>query len=482
MTIRRLTSLLAATAAIAIVLLAAASPASSHPLGNFTVNRFARIEVSAGVVRVYYVLDEAEIPAFQERDAVAADRDGFLARRVQELARGLDLTVDGERLALSPVDRSLDQPPGQGGLRTLRVAAVFAAPLPERRTDQPHELRFEDGNEPDRLGWREIVAVARGDAEITSSSVPSDDISDELRDYPENLLQAPLDLRRAELAFSPGSETVEALPVPSSTAGVTRGGGAFASLITRQDLTPVVVLGLLGSGLALGAGHALLPGHGKTVMAAYLVGTRGRPFDAVALGAIVSIMHTASVLALGVVLFQVNRTARIDRYYPALTAVSGALAVGLGLWLFVTRARRARARRQHEHAHAHGHHHHHHDHHHGPGGHTHDLPEDVAPLSRRGLVLLATSGGIVPSPSAVVVVVSAFSLGRAALGLSLIAAFSVGLAATLTIVGLALVFGRDLAERRMPDRALRLLPLAGAVALMGFGGVLLVRGLSGWTT
>ncbi len=119
-----------------------------------------------------------------------------------------------------------------------------------------------------------------------------------------------------------------------------------------------------------------------------------------------------------------------------------------------------------------------HHHHHGPGGHTHELPDDVAPLSRRGLILLATSGGIVPSPSAVIVVVAAFSLGRIALGLTLIAAFSIGLAATLTAVGLALVFGRSVLERRFPSRSFRYLPLAGAVMLIVAGGVLAAEGLA----
>jgi ABC-type nickel/cobalt efflux system permease component RcnA len=155
--------------------------------------------------------------------------------------------------------------------------------------------------------------------------------------------------------------------------------------------------------------------------------------------------------------------------------------------------RAGRAHGDHDHDHDHDHdpaaEHHHHDghdhvhatghHHHGPGGHTHTLPADVAPLSRRGLVVLATSGGVVPSPSAVIVVVSAFSLGRAALGLSLIAAFSVGLAVTLTGVGLALVLGRSVIERRWPNRSLRLLPVFGAVALVVLGAALALNGVRG---
>jgi nickel/cobalt exporter len=509
--------------------------ASAHPLGNFTVNRYARIEVSAGRIRVYYVLDEAEIPAFQDRGALNSDRSGFLRSRVDEIARNLSLAIDGSKLTLRSEARSLNMPPGQGGLNTLRVGAIYSAVLPSARPDQRYQLRFTDRNQPERIGWREIVTVARGDARIISSNAPDRDVSDELRRYPGNLIQSPLDLRTATVEFTPGSKPAEALPVPASAGAPVRSGGSFANLITRQHLNPVALAGMYGLALLVGAGHAILPGHGKTVMAAYLVGTKGRPVDAVLLGVIVSLMHTFSVLALGLILFKVSRSVSVERIYPQLTAVSGVLAMAFGGWLFASRARvirrsqaAARGRRkssgdhqhdgpgvsgdvpdpvhgpntplvavasaqeahnvgQHDHSsHAHNSDDHHHDHgpfghSHGAGGHTHELPEDVAPLSRRGLVVLATSGGIVPSPSAVIVVVSAFSIGRIVLGLSLIVAFSVGLALTLTLIGLTLVFGRTLIERRWPNRSLRYLPLAGATALIVAGAILALRGLTSIT-
>lgn len=526
-------------AAIAILLVGlAAGPASAHPLGNFTVNRYARIEVSGDVVRVYYVLDEAEIPAFQERRALEAGEARFLRERVAEIGRSLRLTVDGEAVTLEAVESALDQPEGQGGLRTLRVAAIFEATVPDAAEGTSHRLSFTDGNEPGRVGWREIVAVARGSGSITRSDVPDRDVSDELRDYPGDLLQAPLDRREATISYVAAGSNAAADPLPESSPAPERAGGVFASLVTRQGVTPVVLLGMLGVALAVGAGHALLPGHGKTVMAAYLVGTKGRAVDAVLLGVIVSLMHTASVLVLGLLLFRVGRATSLESYYPALTVASGILAAALGVWLLVGRWRRFQLWRDlHDHDHhddeldapapvhvhpgdahdhgGHGHGHHHPDrdehegshgapgqaatavaasttshllrrrvpspghHHHGPGGHTHELPEDVAPLSRRGLILLATSGGVVPSPTAVVVIVSAFSLGRPALGLGLIGAFSVGLAATLTAVGLTLVFGRQVVERRFSARTLELLPTIGAIALIVLGLVLALRGLTG---
>lgn len=487
---------LLATATIALVLLSAA-PADAHPLGNFTVNRYARVEVSGPTVRIYYVLDQAEIPAFQERRAVAAGEEDFLRRRVADIAEELELRVGGERLALTTVAHRLDQPDGEGGLPTLRVAAIYEASLPAGTG--PRQLTFTDGNEPERLGWREVVAVARGGARLEATDVPTRDVSDELRDYPRALAQAPLDLRSASITFVAGTADAPAAPLPAAATDLDLPGGTFAALITRQGISVGVLAAMVAVAVAVGAGHALLPGHGKTVMAAYLVGTRGRPIDAVLLGVIVSFMHTASVLVLGLVLFRVSRDAELDRWYPALTAVSGLLAAALGLWLLGGRLRRYRLVRAHRaalaehdhhdhdhdhphHGHEHEHEHHHdheHGHHHGPGGHTHELPPDVAPLSRRGLVLLATSGGIVPSPTAVVVVVSAFSLGRVPLGLTLIAAFSIGLAATLTAVGLTLVFGRRVLERHWPGRSLDLLPVLGAAALVFFGLVLTVRGLTG---
>lgn len=479
---RLLLAVLTGSAIVLLALVGSPQAAGAHPLGQFTVNRYARVEVSAGVVRIYYVLDEAEIPAFQERAAVSRDRGGFLRRRVADIASNLELSVDGRSLRLQAKDQSLDQPEGQGGLKTLRVAAVYEASVPSADPDQRRRLEFSDLNEPNRVGWREIVSVARGDARLLDSTAPENDLSDELRSYPGDLLQAPLDLRSVTLTFTPGSERVGALRVPRSAPPPERAGGALAELVTRENLNPGVLVGMLGAAFAVGAGHALLPGHGKTVMGAYLVGTKGRPVDAVLLGVIVSLMHTASVLVLGLVLFRVNRTVALDRVYPALTLVSGILTIALGAWLLVTRSRRLRAARSaaHDHTHDHGQEHghghdHDHGHHHGPGGHTHELPDDVAPLSRRGLIVLATSGGIVPSPSAVIVVVSAFSLGRAALGLTLIAAFSVGLAATLTGVGLSLVFGRSFIERRWPTRSLRALPLIGAGALIVLGLVLVTR-------
>ncbi len=465
------------------VLLVWATPAQAHPLGNFTVNRYARVEVSAGMVRVLYVLDLAEIPAFQERRAVAADADGYARQRAEDIGRGLELTVDDVRLDLVLTERLLQQPPGQGGLSTLRLSALYVAELPSGAADEVHEATFRDTNEPDRIGWREIVVTAEGDAEILRTDAPQTDISDELRAYPPDRLGAPLDQRQATFVFTPGSEPA---PAPALVGRGEANGASdgFAALITRTDLRPAAVAAMLALALGFGAVHAVGPGHGKTVMAAYLVGTTGRPRDAVLLGGIVSLMHTASVLVLGAVLLRVDRSIATEAAYPALTLLSGLAVMAVGTWLLVTRWRRLRtaaAGRSHEHhEHQHdehddgdeGHEGHGHTHAHGGHSHTHELPPEVNPLSWQGLVALGTSGGLFPSPSAVLVLVSAVGLGRAGLGLALLGAFSIGLAATLTAVGLALVYGRSVLQRRFrAPGVVRFLPVAGALALVALGGV-----------
>jgi len=515
---------------VGVLIAAGSSRAEAHPLGNFTVNRYARIELSAGVVRVYYVLDQAEIPTFQDREALEADRTGFERERLAAIGQGLRLTINDQPIALVPVTSLLTTPRGQGGLPTLRLAAIFESTIPVHAENSSLRATFADSNESERVGWRELVVTAAGDTTLSASDAPRQDLSRELRSYPGDLLQAPLDLRRASFTFEPGTEAVAASPLTSPSQAPPRAGGGFAGLITREDLTPLVLAGMLGLGLLFGAGHALAPGHGKTVMVAYLVGTRGRPADAVCLGVAVSAMHTASVLVLALALYQLDRSIAVDRIYPWLTLGSGLFVMGFGVYLVAVRARRVRNSRRivvhgrsaplihatapraelamvgaaqgghdhgslttstgtshHDDGHSHDHHDagHHHDHgapvghHHGGGGHHHELPPDVAPLSRRGLMVLATSGGLVPSPSAVVVLVAAFAAGRSTLGLGLVAAFSVGLAVTLTGIGLALVLGGRVLERRgiRNQRLVQLLPIGGALAIVAVGAVVVVQGI-----
>lgn len=217
-----------------------------------------------------------------------------------------------------------------------------------------------------------------------------------------------------------------------------------------------MLAGALLSAFLLGAAHALTPGHGKTIVAAYLVGSRGRVMDAVLLGAVVTITHTASVFILGLATLYASRSVSLDRIYPVLALLSGALVAGIGVWLLAVRWRGST---EHHHHHDHDHHHHHHD---EPG--------------RGGLLSLGISGGLVPCPEALVVLMISISLRRLGLGLALLVVFSLGLAAVLISIGVAMVMAAP-AVRRLAgeNRFTRALPVASAAVVTLLGIVLVAE-------
>jgi nickel/cobalt exporter len=222
---------------------------------------------------------------------------------------------------------------------------------------------------------------------------------------------------------------------------------------------------LLLAAFGWGALHALSPGHGKAMVAAYLVGTRGTPRHAIALGATVTVTHTIGVFALGVVTLALSQYVLPEDLYPWLTLASGLLVVTIGASVLRARMRRAR----HAHVHAHGHaHHHEHDH-----SHEHDL-------TWRGLLGMGTAAGLIPCPSALVVLLAALSQHEVALGLLLITAFSLGLAATLTGLGLIVVSARRwIPPRLAAGRLAAVLPATSALLIVGVGCVLTARAVPG---
>ncbi len=274
--------------------------ATAHPLGNFTVNHYTRIEPAGDRVRLVYVLDMAEIPTFQEKARLDGGLDRYADARAEELRQNLHLTLNGQPASLRLEQRSLSLPEGQGGLPTLRLDVVYSAELPSGAAT-PVEVVYRDDNEPNRIGWREIVArPGAAGATLDRTSVPSEDVTNELRTYPEDMLNSPVNVREARLAFVPGAAA--ARPVLVTSSGVTvfdRTRSAFAELANGAELTPTFILFALAVAVVLGAAHALQPGHGKTVVAAYLVGSRGTARHAFFLGASVTLTHTAGVYALG---------------------------------------------------------------------------------------------------------------------------------------------------------------------------------------
>jgi ABC-type nickel/cobalt efflux system permease component RcnA len=219
-----------------------------------------------------------------------------------------------------------------------------------------------------------------------------------------------------------------------------------------------------GVALALGALHALAPGHGKTVMAAYLVGQRGSMRQALGIGATVAITHTIGVLALGIVL-TVSQTVAPERLFPVLGAVSGLVLVAIGATL-LRRVLRRPVRHGHHHGHHHGHQHHHHD--------------EPAPMGWRSVIGMGLAGGLVPSPSALLVLLGAVALGRAWFGVILVVAYGLGMAATLVLVGLVLARARTRLERllqgpRLAALATRVIPAAAASVITFLGLSLAIK-------
>jgi nickel/cobalt transporter (NicO) family protein len=431
-------------AVVALALLPAA--ASAHPLGNFSVNHLSEVSVSSDRVDVRYILDEAEIPTFQQRTLADAE---VLERKRVEVDRRLELTVDGRRVELRPAGAgTISHPEGQGGLRTTRVELPLTAAV-----DSPSRVELRDGTFPDRVGWKAVV-VEPGRGTAVRSSAPAEDPTNRLTTYPEDLLESPSDVRGASFDVRPGAGTVEAADGPVGS-GETRAEDGLTKAFSDAASGEGVLIVLLLTAFAWGAIHALSPGHGKAMVAAYLVGTRGTPRHAVALGATVTVTHTIGVFALGAVALLLSQYVLPEQLYPWLNLASGALVLVVGAGVLRSRMRRRRH-----------HHHHHHHHHHAP-------PEE---FSWRGLVAMGASAGLIPCPSALVVLLGAIAQGQIALGMLLIVAFSVGLAATLTALGLGVVYaGKALGRLPVPGRLTAALPTVSALLIVAVGVVLTVQ-------
>ena len=522
----RLTSLLALTGVALTAIVLAPAPALAHPLGNFSISQYTGIRLTPNGIELRYLVDMAEIPTFQEMQDTGIvpepghpSLSGYLARKVDQLRENLSLELDGRRVPLQVESKEIAFPPGAGGLPTLKLRVLYRGVLPRSVPVGLQRLRYRDGNFPGRAGWKEIIAVADDGITVTGRSVPAKDRSQELSDYPTDLLNSPPQTLEAQVVFARGQPAVVAgggppdsaapavglaVPEPLATGSPPRRTAestapqalpgleankqgtprsAFTELVTAKDLNVGVILIALGVSAALGAFHALEPGHGKTVVAAFLVGSRGTAWHAVLLGLIVTASHTAGVYLLGAVTLFASRYVMPERLYPWLGAFSGTVIAVLGFTLFLRRYAQLVTGHTHAHSHEHGHahahdhpdhehdaEHAHHQHAHGHA-HSHPHPGPGGAVTLPGLVGLGISGGIVPCPAALVVLLSALSLNRVGFGLLLIVAFSVGLAVVLIAIGLLMVYAGRVMTRFTGEGPLiqRWLPLASSVVITIFG-------------
>ncbi len=527
----------AALAAVGLILFP--SSASAHPMGNFSISHYTGIRITPDFIELRYIIDMAEIPTFQEmqQSGIAARPDdpsvtAFVASKAAAFAQGLQLSLNGHQLPLRVVSQEVIFPPGAGNLPTMKFGFTYHAESGDDCDSGPCELAYRDTNFPGRAGWKEIVVDAASGKLMTFNSASTQDRSALLSNYPTDLLNSPPQDLEARIVFSR-----ETQPEQSANAGIGNGGkpiansklempaaptvvsqssrsiskslpvpgiddpppieplrleanrqatprNAFTELMRTQKLGIGIVLlaALIAAGL--GAFHALEPGHGKTIVAAYLVGSSGTARHAVLLGMIVTISHTAGVYLLGGVTLYAQKYILPEKIYPFLGVLSGILIAGMGFYLFLQRY--VGGEIAHSHSHGAGVRH-------SDGGfwRTHDQAGEqtdencsapaklVGKVSARQLLVLGITGGIVPCPAALVVLLSAVALHRVGFGLFLILAFSAGLAAVLIAMGLVAVYaGRMMSH--LPTEGLliqRWLPLTSAAMITVLGCVIAVRSL-----
>jgi len=394
----------------------------------------------------------------------------------------ITLTAGGDRLGVEPVSQTASYRPGAGGLRVLRYAAWYRATGADG-IDGATPVQVSVSTYRDRLGWHELVIRGSSGATVADATAGPRDVADELRRYPGGLLKDPLDVTAGSFTWTPGSgpgAVGEQVGDPSS-AVADEGRSALNGLLD-DDLSIGVVVAALLLAMGWGALHSLSPGHGKTMVAAYLVGTRGTARHALILGAFVTVTHTIGVIALGLVTLFASRYILPEDLFPWINLVAALLVVGVGLWAGRGRVAALRRRMAHDRAHRLGHDHDHshghaHGHHHGPGGHTHAPPDD---LSVRSLMAVGVAGGIIPCPSALVLLLGAIALDRVGYGLVLVVAFSLGLAGLLSVIGLLVLYARRFVDRLPLDgRLMAAAPAVSAFLIVALGIVLTVRALPG---
>jgi nickel/cobalt exporter len=483
--------------------------AFGHPMGNFSVSHYARIAVTPERVELTYALDLAEIPTFDLLRSWQLDRSSApeqLQAKAHEQAQVWlnQLQIASAGIPVHPrfVSSQLVISDGAGNLPVARI--TMRAEIPATAGD----LNYEDINFPDRAGWKEIVIVSGSGSTLRHASQTGRDISRALTQYPPDPTLAPPQDLRAQLTWFANTPVVASrhkpsidtkpvvvpipqpkrAPAPASPAAMTAAsappgtvvrGDFLSRLLHQPNITPWMTLLGFAVAFLLGGAHALTPGHGKTIVAAYLVGSRGTLKHAAFLGAMVTFTHTISVFALGLATLFLYRFIMPEKLTQWLGVISGLTIVAVGLWMAFKRLRKT----SHSHPHTQNHHHHH-DHHHHDHNHDHDHGHSHVPseLSWGGLVALGASGGLVPCESALVLLLGAIALQKVGFGILLLLSFSAGLAMVLMAVGAMVLYARNLLperKRSKPGPILRYLPVASAFAVTIVGAIM--TGISiGW--
>jgi nickel/cobalt transporter (NicO) family protein len=442
-------------------LLAATLPAreaSAHPIDEYVQNTY--IDLAPDSTTLQIDLTPGVLVAPEVVALIDTDGDGEISEAEGEtyandaVLGDVALEVDGEPRPLTLVDSSFPTPLDMGaGMGTIRLQVAPEAPTGSSPGD--HSLSYRNDHEPiDNSKY--LVNAFRASDEVEISQQDRDELQNGIRVDYTTVSDAPA---------TPGAAADASADANADTAGssIPERQQRLAGYLYETTLSPWLLVVGLGLSALLGGLHALTPGHGKTLVAAYLIGSRGTVKHAAALGGIVTFTHTASVIAVGLLALLAGEYILPDVLVPALEVCAGLLVVALGARLVWTRWKLRSGERHDDH---------HHDHHH----HHHLPPKDVRPGD---LVAMGVSGGLVPCPEALGVMLIAVGVGRIGLGLALIVAFSFGLAAVLIAIGVLLVRSKSRLDRlgKPGSRWQRLLPLVSAVIVTLLGVGIVVNGL-----
>ena len=480
-------------------------------LGNFTVNQFAGLRVSERKIDIRYTVVLGQLPALRELHAAdvdgdgvttEAERDAYARRLAQEAAARFVITENGRPVSVLATSSTTSLPAEQGGF-SLRVDIDLVAAL---TASGARAVDFRNDNFPRQFGWQEIAITSAPGIAIYDADAHSTSLTAGLTETPRELpASGPLSERTARFSFDAGAVpagsvaiapragmTAASAPAEDASGWLRAQARRIVDLIAAPRLDPGVAALALVAAMLLGALHAFAPGHGKTVVGAYLVGSRATARHAAFLGATVTLTHTLGVFALGFATLFASAYVVPERIFPVLGFLSGLVVLGMGVVLVAQRWPAAReamqrttgtfrraatgggyvtGRMQHAHAAAGWHSH-------GGAWHTHAPPAER--VTWRSLLALGVSGGLVPCPSAMVLLLAAVALNKTAFGLALVVAFSAGLALTLTAVGLVFLYARNrLPEGARAARWTRVVPLASATAIVVIGALLCHAALTG---
>jgi ABC-type nickel/cobalt efflux system permease component RcnA len=431
-----------------LVIVAGSCPARAHDIPNARVDRSIQATVGPGRLRIDYEVSLAELTLTQDLRALigalpGADRREWFEQYGQVSsplnARGLLVSVDGRPLDLRPLgfDLTVEDHP--------RYLFHFEADLPSRGRLAIHDTNYASGEGTSRLALRGLAGV-----KIQGDDQPGDVALIPIRPVWQLTDAEERRTKQLEVEFGPEADRArEALHPPAlAKGGGSRPSGPAEGLSRLLDRSSVSGLGLWLIALSLGAAHAIQPGHGKSLVAAASIGDRGGWHRGVALALVITMAHMGGVLAVAVALWT-TRSSRYPDINLGLARGAGIVIAAIGLW------RLGR--------HLGGH-----------GEHAEEAESEGPGTGLRSVLGLGLAGGVVPCWDAVVLILLAEAVGRLPLGLVLLSAFSLGMAAVLVAVGVTAGHLRALVERRDRDRTwVRRLGLLSASAITAIGLYLL---------